>query len=288
MEDFSMVIAVLLLLLVLGCFIYLFLWAISSSTFGFIESLYIMIFDKPFMPHCELFYRSLEPEQEQILNHYSKYYRSLPIKKQKVFMTRMVRFIKDKEFIAQGDLKLTDEMTILAADSAVKLTFGLRNCKFDKFEKIFFFKGTFFSDYSKSVNMGETNPRGVIVFSWKDLMAGDMDETDNINVGLHEFAHAYMIDNKANEEQYFEVQCERFDIFYNESKTMDLIKAHHIFNNYAFRNKMEFFAVAVEHFFETPEKMKEEIPELYKILCKMLNQDTCEIYNSNAANRRSE
>jgi Mlc titration factor MtfA (ptsG expression regulator) len=288
MEDISIIIVILLLLLFVGCFIYLILWAISSSTFGFIESVYIMAFDRPFMPHCELFYRSLKPEEEQILSHYSKYYRYLSIKKQKVYMTRMIKFIKNKEFIAKGDLKLTDEMSILAADSAVKLTFGLRNYMFDKFEQILFFKSTFYSDYSKSKNMGETNPRGAIVFSWKDLMEGDMNETDNVNVGLHEFAHAYMIDNKANEDQYFEVQCELFDKFYDNSSLMEMIRSHHFFNNYAFRNKMEFFAVAVEHFFESPEKMKVEITELYNILCKMLNQDPCAIYASNVANRRPE
>ena len=283
-----MIIAILLLLLVLFFFVFIVVWAISSSTFGFIESIYIMIFEKPFLPHCELIHRPLYPSQVQTLKLYSKYYRCLPEKKQDVFETRMVKFMKSKEFLAKGDLKLTDEMMVLAAESAIKLTFGLRNYMFKEFEQIFFFKSSFYSDYSKSVNMGETNPRGVIVFSWKDLMTGDIDENDNINVGLHEFAHAYMIDNKVNEDQYFEVECERFDNFYNDGKSLELIKSHQLFNNYSFRNKMEFFAVAIEHFFETPEKMKEEILELYQILCKMMNQDPALIYSSNAAHRREE
>ena len=275
-----MIIALLFLLLLLCCFIFFVIWSVSSSTFGLIESIYIMIFDKPFMPHCELFYRSLEPEHENILNLYSKYYRQLPKKKQKVFTTRMLKFIKDKEFIAKGSLILSDDMKILAAESAIKLTFGLRNYMFNKFEKIFFFKSKFYSDFSKSINIGETNPRGAIVFSWKDLLAGDINETDNINLGLHEFAHAYMVDNKVNEDQYFEVQCERFDKFYNDTKSIEFIISHDLFRKYAFSNKMEFFAVAIEHFFETPEKMKEEITELYQILSKMLNQDPTELLTS--------
>lgn len=56
------------------------------------------------------------------------------------------------------------------------------------------------------------------------------------------------------------------------------VREHHFFRTYAFHNKMEFFAVAVEHFFETPACFKNDIPELYKIMCQMLNQDPTVIY----------
>jgi MtfA peptidase len=288
MDDPAFIVRAIVLLVVLAVIIFIFLWSISSSTFGFIESIYIMIFDKPFMPHCELLYRPLDPKLEQILKLYSRYYRSLPEKKQSVFETRMVRFINNKEFLAKGDLKLTDEMVVLAAESAIKLTFGLRNYKFSEFEQIYFFKSAFYSDFSKTTNVGETNPRGVIVFSWKDLVSGDTNESDNINVGLHEFAHAYMLDNKTNEDQYFNVQCARFDDLYADKNKMESIRSQQVFIDYAFRNKMEFFAVAVEHFFETPDAMKKDIPELYGILCKMLNQDPALVYSSTIPHRRTE
>ena len=57
-------------------------------------------------------------------------------------------------------------------------------------------------------------------------------------------------------------------------------KSHHYFRNYAFRNKMEFFAVAAEHFFETPVQFKKEIPELYKVISKMLNQNPAQLYTT--------
>jgi MtfA peptidase len=38
-------------------------------------------------------------------------------------------------------------------------------------------------------------------------------------------------------------------------------------------NEHEFFAVAVENFFERPQEFKNAIPELYAILIKLLNQD---------------
>ena len=44
-------------------------------------------------------------------------------------------------------------------------------------------------------------------------------------------------------------------------------------NKNRFANEHEFFAVAVENFFERPQEFKNAIPELYSILSKLLNQD---------------
>ena len=47
----------------------------------------------------------------------------------------------------------------------------------------------------------------------------------------------------------------------------------HFFRRYALTNKEEFFAVAVENFFERPLKFNAALPELYSILVKLMKQD---------------
>ena len=47
----------------------------------------------------------------------------------------------------------------------------------------------------------------------------------------------------------------------------------HFLRKYALTNKEEFFAVAVENFFERPAAFKTALPELYSILAKLLKQD---------------
>jgi MtfA peptidase len=42
---------------------------------------------------------------------------------------------------------------------------------------------------------------------------------------------------------------------------------------YAGTNQPEFFAVAVEYFFELPREFKQDLPELYAVLSAMLRQD---------------
>jgi Mlc titration factor MtfA (ptsG expression regulator) len=45
-------------------------------------------------------------------------------------------------------------------------------------------------------------------------------------------------------------------------------------NPYGATNKIEFFAVASEYFFEHPDALKKEKPELYELLTKIFRQDT--------------
>jgi Mlc titration factor MtfA (ptsG expression regulator) len=47
-----------------------------------------------------------------------------------------------------------------------------------------------------------------------------------------------------------------------------------ILGSYAATNYNEFWAVAVENFFERPKQMKDALPELYQAMCLLLNQDT--------------
>ena len=46
-----------------------------------------------------------------------------------------------------------------------------------------------------------------------------------------------------------------------------------LFRDYAGTNQEEFFAVAVEYFFEQSVQFKKELPELYKVMAGMLKQD---------------
>jgi hypothetical protein len=46
-----------------------------------------------------------------------------------------------------------------------------------------------------------------------------------------------------------------------------------LFRTYAGTNEEEFFAVAVEYFFEQPQLFLKEQPELYDLMRKLLRQD---------------
>jgi len=53
------------------------------------------------------------------------------------------------------------------------------------------------------------------------------------------------------------------------------------FRNYAATNSSEFFAVAVEHFFETPCELQTSYPIIYSSLDRLLKQDPAKLTYGN-------
>ena len=113
-----------------------------------------------------------------------------------------------------------------------------------------------------------------IVLSWEDVKKGIEIKDDNLNLAIHEFTHALNIhglkssDNGATifHDTYLEI------IKYTEQpKIKKKLASSTFFREYSKTNRFEFFAVILEHFFESPESFKEQFPDLYLKVKKMLN-----------------
>ncbi len=95
-------------------------------------------------------------------------------------------------------------------------------------------------------------------------------------VGLHEMAHALELENMIENEEYqfFPTQVQQrwkqLAPYYIES-----IKRGEtdFFREYAATNVREFFAVAVEYFFENSAEFQRQHLELYEVLVSLLNQN---------------
>ncbi|MBX9853451.1 MAG: zinc-dependent peptidase [Cytophagaceae bacterium] len=219
--------------------------------------------------------RPLSAERRKILEKFP-YYRKLSLKQKHVFENRVQRFISLKEFIPKQMDEVTREMKVLISASAVQLTFGLPEVQLADFDKILIYPKKYFSRINRRYHTGEVNPRGFIVIAWDAFIEGYNNPTDGQNVGLHEMAHALSLENiKSNyEENIFDKEA-----YENWKKvTEDEFKKNKrglksFLRNYAFHDKEEFFPVCIEYFFERPEEFKEERPELYEALCRLLNQD---------------
>ena len=68
----------------------------------------------------------------------------------------------------------------------------------------------------------------------------------------------------------------KFLLFYFE-KVKESKNLFPYLRQYAFVNEHEFFAVCVEHFFETPSTFLKEMPDVYQILTNLLNQNPLNI-----------
>ena len=108
------------------------------------------------------------------------------------------------------------------------------------------------------------------------LEQGFRDAVDRQNVGIHEFAHLLdeadgVIDGLPKAALPPELLQQWTAVMQREIAAIQAGKSE--ISPYAATNKAEFFAVVTEYFFEKPEKLQENHPELYELLNQTFRQN---------------
>lgn len=222
----------------------------------------------------------IKQSYKEPLQKYFKYYQQLHPLDRKLFEKRVQKFITLKKFIPRNMDQVTDEMKALIAASAIQLMNGLPKIYFAHFKRILVYPDDYYSKISQRHHQGEVSMGGIIILSWKNFVEGFVDNKDGRNLGLHEMAHALRLENAIHNEEYGflddEVLMTWTDLCYQEINKMAESKSE-FFRDYAATNSQEFFAVAVEYFFEKPKAFFEWHPKMYETLTIMLNQDPLKI-----------
>lgn len=218
----------------------------------------------------------LSKKHHDYLAKYFTYFQKLPPESKKLFSRRVARFITDKKFIARDINSVSDEMKVLISASAIQLTFGFRRIQLSHFRNILVYPDAYYSTINRTYHKGEVNPRlSAIVLSWKSFVEGYIKE-DGRNLGLHEMAHALRLENKITNEEYDFLDADALQEWeLRAAHTMREIEEgrEDFFREYGAVDREEFFAVAVENFFERPVLFSEKHPLTYKTLCRLLRQD---------------
>lgn len=213
---------------------------------------------------------------DAILTRCNGYYCSLAPPQRLRFIERVAVFTANKTFSCV-DMQPDERMPVLIAAAAVQISFGLNKFLLDFFDTIYIMQRQYsYGGYQKPFE-GHVNSTGIYL-SWDNFMKGFENYTDGDNVGIHEMAHAlayvnFMAGANSDQDSGF---IKRFYDFSNVARpifnSMQL-GVPTLLNTYAATNYNEFWAVAVETFFERSIQMKLEMPALYQSLCNLLNQD---------------
>lgn len=211
-----------------------------------------------------------------LLERHLPYYGLLSAKDRRAFERRVGHWMNDKEWHGRG-VEVTRKMRVLIAGSAVQVTFGLDPLLLMHFTRIIVYPDQYRNRTQDRDHIGEVNPgMRVIAISWKHFMEGFGDGTDARNVGLHEMAHALWFENEIpnGEDGFLRPQHMKTwrELARAEAERINAGEKR-FFRDYAGTNQAEFFAVAVEYFFERPEGYREQLPELYEAMCQLLGQD---------------
>lgn len=225
-----------------------------------------------------MWHKRMSVNQKQvraILTRNFTYYQRLSPAQQRLFEQRVMRFIQKKQFIGRG-IEINPAMQTLIAAAAVQLTFGLPEIVLRHFKRILIYPDNYYSTVTKKYHKGEVNPAAqAIVLSWKSFIEGYAKPDDSMNLGLHEMAHALEIENLIDNDEYeflppavwkqWQQQASAYRTRMNPNADF--------FRAYAATNDQEFFAIAVENFFERSQDFKKRVPELYNTLAALLHQD---------------
>src|SRR5688500_16898401 len=222
-----------------------------------------------------------ESVNEDIFNKYSyiissriQYFNELPPELKHKFINRVHNYIGQKQFHYIG-LEPKEEIPVLTASSAVQVTFGLKSYMMQHFKNVYILADAYRMDNDEELYIGHVAPEGIYL-SWKPFLFGSSDNSDNINVAVHEMSHALLFNNyfaKYGVDKNFRANYEKFSTTTGPILADVITRRKSYLRNYALTNIHEFWAVSVEAFFENPASLKENMPQLYDALCRVLNQD---------------
>jgi len=218
---------------------------------------------------------------ESVYNNYSfvigslfSYFNELPEESKHRFVKRVYEFKQSKKFHFIG-LENNDDTAILVSASAIQVTFGLKNYMMSYFKDIYILADAYHMEKEDELYIGHVAPDGIYL-SLKHFLYGYSNKSDNINVAVHEMAHALLYNNffaQYGIDSHFRLNYEKFSNSTGPILADVIANRRSYLRSYAFSNLHEFWAVSVEAFFENPQGLKLNMPELFEALCRVLNQD---------------
>jgi Mlc titration factor MtfA (ptsG expression regulator) len=203
-------------------------------------------------------------------------YLRLPAELKRRFETDVGIFLDEKR-ITGVEAEVTEELRLLVAASAVTLSLGWPAYDWSQLTEVLLYPQDFDRDYGfeEEELAGQTHPWGTVILSIPSLEESFATADDAYHVGFHEFAHLLDLEEtrfagiprglpEARAAEWVEVR---------EREMNRLRKGRSVLDPYGADEPVEFFAVAVEAFFEVPQEMRARHARLYELLAGYFGQD---------------
>ena len=222
--------------------------------------------------------KKITATERQFIAQFLKPFDDLNPEQRKTFLARFAWFKSKKHFVFYGNIQNKEEIQAYVTASAILLTLGMVNYRFERsIKRIIVYPSKYYSRISRNHHIGEYNPRlKTLVFSAEGLKDGFSIPNDNVNLGIHEVAHALMIETfrkPSFEARRFQMGLAKIKELYDSEAFMERLSSSTYFREYGKTNFVEFFAVLAENFVETPLEFKQQFPQLYELVRIMLNMD---------------
>lgn len=224
-------------------------------------------------------------EIENLLNTEVDFYSKITLPERKVnFKNRVLHFMQHVKFTSVGDAKHTLLDEVLIASSAIIPLYNFPDWEYRNIKEIILYDDHFDANYQVNEDkqimgmVGEGALNNTMILSLRALREG-FEKRDGENTAIHEFVHLidkadgvidgvpeYIIPKNLVAPWLRHIRATILEIENNETEI----------NPYASTNESEFFAVISEYFFEKPQLLSRQHPELYSLLCRIFNDGNAE------------
>ena len=238
---------------------------------------------------AQLLATTLSDDQRAIVADQVPLTRKLPAHLRKSLEGKINLFLDEIEFIGCDGLEVTEEMELSIAAQACLLVVNTK-AWYRNLRTILIYPGAFKSVQKhhdgyvvterETVRLGESWARGPVILSWAHSEQGAADDQDGKNVVLHEFAH--QIDDLSGHTDGAPILSKGQSFAEWERVIMTAYEDHvsaveqgrkTVLDAYGAESPVEYFAVAVEVFFEKPAALHREEPEVYDQLATLFQLD---------------
>jgi Uncharacterized protein conserved in bacteria len=218
------------------------------------------------------YWLGLNDERRHILHNQFPYYIKLTERDKEEFRNRVQHFIVNKRFESVDNIEITEEMKVMIAATAVQILFKRKAYYFSKFDAILISKNF-------EVDLDGLRSNRAIEISWDEFEQGYKSIIDGYNPGIKIMAMAMDLEHQFGENTLFsESTYKDFNRLYKQEAEKYILSGKSKYDSYNKVDRSEYFAVAVEYFFERPEHFQANQPAMYLALSKLLRQDALGMY----------
>lgn len=220
--------------------------------------------------HALKFYKyflDLSDERKKILKEQCSFYQKLSKNDKKLFEGRIHHFLVNKKFIS-SDFKVTEEMKVLIAATAMQILFGL---------------DAYYLSNFNTIELTTQEPKDAVLeknkkvrICWESFKSGIDNTTDGYNPGLRILSVAFNIEHqlsKYSAKMFNRHRFKELNQLYKNQAEKYIASGKSKYTEYKQVDRNEYFAVAVEYFFERPEHFYTNQTDMYMTLSKLLRQD---------------
>ena len=133
------------------------------------------------------------------------------------------------------------EVSILISAAAVQITYGLEKYELPFFKNIYVTPDAYQKTGETEIFVGHVSPEGIYI-AWKYFLQGYSDKTDNVNVAIHEMAHALEHESFMDEagiDKEFKTDFAKFSAISGPAFAIAIVERRSYLRSYAFTNMQD-------------------------------------------------